>query len=106
MSIQAKFQALKDLDFTSCTVSLAVVREYKRDRVSHYIVRYVPTDEKLETRLRSIMLRKINSANAFEEYTYDCPEPEEDLVRTLEYESTDFFRIIESLSELNPEEIL
>ncbi len=104
MSIQAKFQALKDLDFTSCTVSLAVVREYKRDRVSHYIVRYVPTDEKLETRLRSIMLRKINSANAFEEYTYDCPEPEEDLVRTLEYESTDFFRIIESLSELNPEE--
>ena len=104
MPIRTKFQALQNLNLTNFTVSLAVVKEYKRERVSHYIVKYVQTDENLEDRLKNILAQKIEFTNSFDEYTYDCAEPEGDMVRTIEYESTDFFKIMEKLTGLNPEE--
>jgi len=95
---------LKGLDLKNANVTLAVVKEYKRDRISRYTVRYVKIDTRLESRLRGIIVNHINKSNTVEEYTYDCPEPEEDQVRAINYEETDFYRIFEQLSELNPEE--
>ena len=96
--------ALKQLDLNTLSVSLTVVKEYKRDRTSHYTIKYVPIDSKLEERLRNIIFNHINNSNTVEEYTYDCPEPEADQVRAISYEETDFYRIFEQLEPLNPEE--
>lgn len=104
MTNQEKFNELKGLNLNESFVSLAIVKEYKRDRVSHYNIEYVEIEKELETRLRNILLSRINKAGSFEEYSFDCPEPEEDLVRTIAYESTDFYKIMESLVILNPEE--
>ena len=104
MTIQQKFNQLKELNLQDSFVSLAIVKEYKRDRISHYNIEYVEIEEELEIRLREIIINRINKANSFEEYSFDCPEPEEDLVRTIKYESTDFFKIMEKLITLNPEE--
>lgn len=95
---------LKRLSLNDSTVSLAIVKEYKRERVSHYDVKYVPIDKNLERRLKGIITNHINRSNTVEEYSYDCPEPEEDQVRAINYEETDFYRIFEQLGELNPEE--
>lgn len=102
--MRQKFRALKDLDLQNADVSLAIVKEYKKNRESKYMVNYVQINPNLETRLRNIVTRKINSANTFEDYTFDCPEPEEDQVRAINYEETDFYRIFEQLQDLNPEE--
>lgn len=95
---------LKALDFTGANVTLAVVKEYKRERISQYTVKYVPIDQRLENRLRRIIVNHINNSNTVERYTYDCPEPETDEVRAINYEETDFYRIFEQLQNLNPEE--
>jgi len=50
------------------------------------------------------MASHINNANTVEEYSVDCPEPEEDEVRAIDYEDTDFIKIMEKLIPLNPEE--
>jgi hypothetical protein len=104
MPLRTKFRNLKHLNLQNTEVSLAVVKEYKRNRVSQYVVNYVPINPHLETRLRNIIIRKIEAANTFETYTYDCPEPEEDEVRAINSDETDFFRIFEQLQTLNPEE--
>lgn len=104
MTMRAKFRSLKVLPLQAMEVSLAIVKEYKRNRISQYVINYVQIDEALETRLRNIIVRKVAAANTFETYTYDCPEPEADEVRALGYESTDFYRILEQLVALNPEE--
>lgn len=104
MTIQQKFNHLKALNLQDSFVSLAIVKEYKKDRVSHYNIEYVEIEDELENRLREIIISRLNKANSFEEYSFDCPEPEEDLVRTIQYESTDFFKIMETLLTLNPEE--
>lgn len=95
---------LKGVNLSRSNVSLAIVKEYKKERVSQYDVKYVPIDERLERRLRGIITGHIGRSNAVEEYTYDCPEPEEDQVRAINYEETDFYRIFEQLEALNPEE--
>lgn len=104
MTNQDKFNELKGLNLNDAFVSLAIVKEYKRERISHYNIEYVEIEEELELRLRNILVSRIQKAESFEEYTFDCPEPEEDLVRTIPYESTDFYKIMESLVDLNPEE--
>lgn len=104
MTIRQKFNRLKDINFATSTVSLAIVKEYKRQRISHYNVKYVPIDENLENRLRTIMIARVNQSNSIEEYSFDCPEPESDQVRTISSEETDFNLITEALEDLNPEE--
>jgi hypothetical protein len=104
MPLRTKFRNLKRLNIQNTEVSLAIVKEYKRNRVSQYEVNYVQINPRLETRLRNIIIRKIEAANTFETYTYDCPEPEEDEVRAINSNETDFFRILEQLQALNPEE--
>ena len=63
--MRQKFRALKDLDLQNADVSLAIVKEYKKNRESKYMVNYVQINPNLETRLRNIVTRKINSANTF-----------------------------------------
>lgn len=104
MTNQQKFIELKELNLNESLVSLAIVKEYKKDRISHYNIEYVEIEEELESKLRNIIVNRVEKAGSFEEYTFDCPEPEEDLVRTIPYESTDFYKIMESLLTLNPEE--
>jgi len=104
MTVKTKFKSLKSLNLQSNYVSLAVIKEYKKQRISQYDVKYVQIDKPLEARLKGIILHKIENAKSFEEYTFDCPEPEEDLLRTIDSDSTDFNRIMAILDELNPEE--
>ena len=104
MSHRVILRNLKALNLRRAEVTLALVKEYKQDRVSHYTVKYVPIDEQLESRLRGIITNKIENSNTVEEYSFDCPEPEADQVRAINYEQTDFFKIFEQLETLNPEE--
>lgn len=104
MSKITKLRNLKQLNLSRASVSLAIVKEYKVARVSHYDLKYVPIEEKLERRLRNIITSQIERSNSVEDYTYDCPEPEGDLVRGIDYEETDFYKISEILLDLNPEE--
>lgn len=101
---QQILRRLKAIDLQSLTVTLAVVKEYKRNRESHYTPAYVDIDERLENRLKRIITRHIENSNTVEEFAVDCPEPEADLVRAIPYTETDFFKIKEKLIELNPEE--
>ena len=97
-------KSLKGIDLSNSNVSLAIVKEYKRDRVSHYDVKYVPIDGKLEKRLRIMVINHIGNSNTVEEYSYDCSEPETDQVKAIAYEETDFYKIKKKLVDLNPEE--
>lgn len=104
MSHRTILRNLKNLNLRRAEVSLAIVKEYKANRVSQYNIKYVPIDERLETRLRNIVIGRIAGSNTVDEYSFDCPEPEEDQVRSIDSDQTDFYRIIEKLNELNPEE--
>lgn len=100
-------QVLRDfrnLNLTRTDVSLAIVKEYKRDRVSHYDIKYVKINEHLEKRLRHIVTSKIQNTDTIKEYTYDGTEPEADQLMGIKYEETDFYKILEKLKPLNPEE--
>lgn len=104
MTIRQKFNNLKELDLANSTVSLAIIKEYKRQRVSNYNIKYVKIDDNLENRLRNILLRKIEQSNSIEEYSFDCPDPEADQIRAIKSDETDFKKIAEILTDLNPEE--
>lgn len=104
MPNKAKLKALKQLNLSRSSVSLAIVKEYKVERVSHYDLKYVPIEERLQGRLKNIIASQIKRSNTVEDYTYDCPEPEADQVRGISYQETDFYKILEILRDLNPEE--
>jgi len=104
MAFSDVLTTLKTLDLAEDEVSLVIVKSYKHGRESKYILRYVQTNESLQTRLRNIVLNKIAMTNTVEEYTFDCPEPEEDQVRGIAAVETDFATIIDRLQDLNPEQ--
>ncbi len=104
MTNKAKLRNLKRLNLSRTSVSLAIVKEYKVNRVSHYDLKYVPIEDRLERRLRNIVINQIERSNTVEDYTYDCPEPEADQVRGIDYEETDFHAVVGILEQLNPEE--
>ena len=104
MTNKTKLKALKKISLTTASISLAIVKEYKTERKSHYDLKYVPIENRLETRLRNIVINQISRSNTVEDYTYDCPEPEDDQVRGINYEETDFYKIIQILNSMSPEE--
>lgn len=104
MSVQGKLRELKSIDLAELSVSIAIVKEYKVRRVSQYSVKYVKIESALENRLRRILNKKIEGANLVEEFSYDSPEPEDDVVHSIESSETDFAQIFEILQELNPEQ--
>lgn len=93
---------LKESDLSDTEASLAIVKEYRTGTTSHYQIKYVQTDDPLRMRLREIVTSKILAANAVEDYTFDCPEPEGDQVRSIDSDETNFDLIHEKLSDLNP----
>lgn len=101
---QEVLTSLKKVNFESAKVFLAIVDEYKRERTSHYKISYVNLDRRLEEKLKRIVTSPIANSTHAEEYSFDCPEPEADQVRSINYASTDFYRIFNSLQGLNPEE--
>ncbi len=101
--LKNKLKELQNLNLKMCSASLAIINEYKRDRKSHYNVMYVKINEPLEKKLCEIVKNQISSAKTVEEYTYDCPDPENDQVRGINYSATDFFKIMEKLKPLRPE---
>ena len=104
MTTEIKFRNLKRVNLQDSFVSLAIVDEYKRQRVSQYRIKYIQIDDALERKLKNIIIRRIEQANSFEEYEFEGPEPDDDLVNTIESNSTDFFRIMEILESINPED--
>lgn len=104
MEVKQVLTALKAIDFEGIYVSLAIVKEYKKQRTSRYNVKYVQINSSLENKLKNILLAKINSSNTVEEYSFDCPEPEADHVKAISYDETDFYQILQKLLPLNPEE--
>lgn len=103
MSVQGKLRELKSINLAELSVSIAIVKEYKVRRVSQYSVKYVKIESALENRLRRILNKKIEGANLVEEFSYDSPEPEDDVVHSIESSETDFAQIFEMLQDLNPE---
>lgn len=103
MDIKEKFKKLKKVQVSDLFVTLAILREYKKDRTSKYIPKYIKINQKLEKKLKSIVVRIISEANAYDEYTFDCPEPEADKVRFINYAETDFIKIFDKLKDMNPE---
>lgn len=101
---QEVLNSLKNIDLASAEVFLAIISEYKRERISQYQIHYVNLDRKLEKRLKVIVTDSITKSTHAEEYSYDCLEPEGGQVRSINYESTDFYRILNSLRKLVPEE--
>lgn len=104
MNSQQTLKKLKKFNLETCDVSLAIIKEYKKQRVSRYNASYVPVNEPIEVKLRRIMSSHIGNANSVEEYSADCPEPEGGEVRAIDYKKTDFIKIMEKLIPLNPEE--
>lgn len=103
MTNEEALKELKSLPFAECYTSLAIIKEYKRNRQSHYNVKYVQINPPLENKLRKIISSKVETSNTVEKYTFDCPEPEADQVRAISYEETDFYQILQKLLPLNPE---
>ena len=103
--MKTKLKQLKEFDFNASDVScsLAVVSEYKKNRVSQYKIKYASIDDGLSQKLKSMMAAKIQAAGNVEEYSFDCPEPEDDTVRSISSGDTNFNEIFSQLSDLDPE---
>lgn len=104
MTIEKTLDKLKTIDFKTSHVSLAIVKEYKKERESHYNIKYVQINPSLEDKLRKIFSSKVDESNTVEEYSFDCLEPEADHVKAISSDETDFYQILEKLLPLNPEE--
>ncbi len=103
MPLREKFSKLKKLSLKNAEITLVAIREYKQNKIAKYIMKYIQIDEKLENRLRNIVLNKIENANTFEAYSVDSSEIEDDEIKGYPYEATDFYNIFAQLKELNPE---
>ena len=104
MNSQNALHQLKGMDLSELDVSLAIVKEYKRKHISQYNVLYVPINMPVEEKLRQIMADHISNANTITAYSYDQLEPADNEVQAINYEETDFQRILQKLSPLNPEQ--
>jgi hypothetical protein len=103
MPLKDILDQLKALDLNGDDVSLVIVTERQRQGQPYFKLKYVRTEPILQTRLRRIVVRTIQDANAVQEYTFDCPEPEADEVRGMNSGGTSFEQIAQNLQGLNPE---
>jgi len=93
---------LKKLNPDILTPQFALVQFYNRGTERHYIVKYIEISQKLGARLKSILTSEIGKAKSVEEYSYDCPEIEDGLARTIDANETDYKRILEVLKTRDP----
>jgi hypothetical protein len=105
-TLKQRYNELKKETFTSYAFQLAIVKEYKRDRKSHYNIKYVDIDDKLKKRLCSILKTCISNSNSFEEYKIDGNENETGEIKGLDYQETDYYKIHEILMSTQPQNAL
>jgi hypothetical protein len=103
-TLKQKYNELKKETFASHVFQLAIVKEYKRDRQSHYNIRYVEIEDKLEKRLGSILKNNIFNSNSFEEYKIDGNENEFGEIKGINSQETDYYKIHEILMNIQPQE--
>jgi hypothetical protein len=105
-TLKQRYNELKKEAFTSHIFQLAIIKEYKRDRQSHYNIRYVEIDDKLKKRLGSILKNCIDNSNSFEEYKIDGNENEVGEIKGINFQETDYYKIHEKLMTIQPQEFL
>jgi hypothetical protein len=96
--------ALKGLNLTRARVSLVILEKYISQRVAHYRLKNVQTNDPLKAKLRQIVLEKIQATGLTRRYTVDAEEPDEDEACLISVADTDFQGIYDQLLEMNPEE--
>lgn len=100
----AKFKELKKEQTINLRCSLAVVKRTRsKNPEQMFSIKYIDVSEDLEKKLKNIVVRKILLAKSCEKYSYDCSEPDEDSVKTIENDRTDFMYIYDNLVKANPE---
>ena len=97
-------KVLKATNFSRARVSLVVLEKYISQRVAHYRLKNVQTNDPLKTRLHQIVLDKIEATGHTRKYTVDAQEPDEDEACLISVADTDFEGIYEQLLDMNPEE--
>ena len=102
-TVKQKYSELKKESFDNYIFQLAIIKEYKRDRKSHYNIKYVNIDEKLSKRLKFILKDCIRNSNSFEEYKIDGNENDVGEIKGLDYQETDYYKIHEILMEIQPQ---
>ncbi|MDH6056130.1 Kiwa anti-phage protein KwaB-like domain-containing protein [Umezakia ovalisporum] len=103
-TLKLKFRELKNASRLELSAQLVMVKySTNRDRTRTYSLKYVPTTEKLEKRLKSVVLKKVEESNDYQDYSLDSLEPEEDGILGLDYSETDFFAIFKQLQTIDPE---
>lgn len=97
-------RALKAINFSRSRVSFIIVEKYISQRAAHYTLKHVQTNDLLKTRLRNIVLERIQATGNLRPYTVDAQEPDEDEACFINSDETDFHGIYEQYNDLNPEE--
>ncbi|MDR1326343.1 MAG: DUF4868 domain-containing protein [Treponema sp.] len=105
-TLKQRYSELKKETFAPYVFQLAIVKEYKRDRQSHYNIKYVDIDNKLEKRLCSILKNCISNSNSFEEYKIDGNENEVGEIKGMDYQETDYYKIHKILMGVQPQNAL
>jgi hypothetical protein len=98
------FGELKKENFLNKTIQLGIIKEYKRDRQSHYSIKYINIGDKLEKRLLSIINNTISHTKNIEQYQLDGVDIEDGEMKSIDYEETDYFRIQAELQKLQPQD--
>jgi hypothetical protein len=105
-TLKQKYNDLRHETFATYIFQLAIIKEYKRDKKSHYSIRFVEIDSKLEKRFGSILKNSITNSNSFEEYKIDGNENELGEIKGLDFQETDYYRIHEILMTIQPQNSL
>ena len=93
MPFAEQLAALKEIDVQNLEVSLAIVNEYKILGQSRYPIRYVQTTANLRSRLSAMLSDQLGQVQNTREYTFDCPDADQDEFLAIGIEETDFLAI-------------
>lgn len=103
MQMKETLKEIKKYNFSEPDVQLISIKTYLRNRKQHYILKFVPLDNKLKSRLRTLFKDIVNSSNSAALYEVDSAENEPGEVFIAAYEESDFKEIIEKLKVINLE---
>jgi hypothetical protein len=104
MPFQERLNNLKLLNLPRMRADLAIVRTYKQNRQSTYIIKYVRAQNALLLRLKHIVEDQVQLLSHVQAYTADVPESEYGHISAIDANDTDFRKILDQLIALNPEE--
>jgi hypothetical protein len=105
-TLKQKYNEVKQETFSAYIFELAIIKEYKRDRKSHYSIKFIEIDRRLEKRLELILRNNIVNSNSFEEYKIDGSENEVGEIKGIDFQETDYYKIHEILMTIQPQNSL